>query len=267
MRYPQEQYLAPYLQLTGHANPFVNKQWWGVGWSTDRSFDDEVFVFFGRGKNKPHRTELHDAVCTHSTSRTLSCDGDVSAAHPGTNYTEPHRVYTIASRYRYGLSPPGRGWDCYRTYEYLLLGIIPIVDRTLWNESYDLLDGLPAIHVDGLRSDPHNVTQQRIVTAIHEYLASDDYQRNSFVGWDRLFLGYWRREVLKDAGRLQEMVWDEYGNGYYQGYRYTTTTGQQQQQQKQKQQQRRPNGIPQKQPQPQQQPKQPKQSQQVRAYS
>jgi hypothetical protein len=182
---------------------------------TKISFDEDVFVFYGRDGTKPRRVELWRQLCSDTTSQTISCGG-VNV----TRHVMAHDLYPIASRYRFGISPPGYGWDCYRTYEYLLLGIIPIIDRTRFNESYDLFEGLPAIHIDKLHQAPQNVTRQRIVTAIEEYIGSPEFLNNSFPGWDRLFVGYWRREILIDAGRYDDMVRDHHGDRYYQAWQY-----------------------------------------------
>ena len=39
------------------------------------------------------------------------------------------RYVEMLGRSRFVLSPPGRSWDCYRTYEALAMGAIPIVQR------------------------------------------------------------------------------------------------------------------------------------------
>jgi hypothetical protein len=50
------------------------------------------------------------------------------------------------ARSRFVLSPPGRGWDCYRTYEAIALGAIPIVRRE--PPLSDVVSGLPVLMVD-----------------------------------------------------------------------------------------------------------------------
>jgi hypothetical protein len=57
------------------------------------------------------------------------------------------RFYDVLSRFRFAVSPAGTGWDCYRTWEAIWLGVIPIVLRT--STSFDLLfDDLPVLLVD-----------------------------------------------------------------------------------------------------------------------
>lgn len=57
--------------------------------------------------------------------------------------------YAQLGRSRFVLSPPGRGWDCYRTYEALAMGAIPIVRRQ--RPLSDVVEGLPVIVVEDWR--------------------------------------------------------------------------------------------------------------------
>jgi hypothetical protein len=54
--------------------------------------------------------------------------------------------YTLLGQSKFVLSPPGRGWDCYRTYEALALGAVPIVRRQ--RPISDVVEGLPVLVVD-----------------------------------------------------------------------------------------------------------------------
>ncbi len=64
--------------------------------------------------------------------------------------------FATVGRSRFVLSPPGRGWDCYRTYEALALGAIPIVRRQA--PLSDVVETLPVLMVDDWR----DVTQARL---------------------------------------------------------------------------------------------------------
>jgi hypothetical protein len=214
--HPQEKYLLPYLELTGFSNPFLDKSRWTKSAITERGvdFDDDVFVLFGRNDMKMHRVHLWESLCSNTTSSSISCGGNSESK-------DPHEVYSIASNYSYGISPPGVGWDCYRTYEYLLLGMIPIIERLPHNESYDVFEGFPTVQMEGFWSgQSSDVTKQGIVSAIERYISSPDFLNATFSGWERLFLGYWRREILKDAGRYHEIIQDDRGDSYYQGWTY-----------------------------------------------
>lgn len=54
--------------------------------------------------------------------------------------------YALLGRTKFVLSPPGRGWDCYRTYEALAMGAVPIVRRQAPISA--VVEGLPVLVVD-----------------------------------------------------------------------------------------------------------------------
>ena len=107
-----------------------------------------------------------------------------------------------------------QGLDCYRTYELYFLGIIPVVKYSAENEV--LFKGLPVLQLTDW-----NLTQEELVNKMREYIKSPDFTDTTFDGWDRLFLKYWRHSVLKDSGRLDQIVQDETGRQYYKTYTYT----------------------------------------------
>jgi hypothetical protein len=123
-------------------------------------------------------------------------------------------TYAAGSRYLFGLSPPGNGMDCYRTYELWMLGVIPIIER---NRDYtEMFRDLPFIEVD--RWD---YSQAEWIKMMQDYIASDEFRNNDFSGWERLFLRYWRRKILADTGRDKDIVKDENGREYYQAWKYS----------------------------------------------
>lgn len=67
---------------------------------------------------------------------------------PGFKLRHGHdEFFELAASFRFLVSPPGSGWDCYRTWEALWLGTIPIVLRT--GTPFDsLFDDLPVLLVD-----------------------------------------------------------------------------------------------------------------------
>ena len=55
-----------------------------------------------------------------------------------------------------------------------------------------------------------------------EFVFSPSFLENDFdAGWDRLFMKYWRHQVLQDANRLDGIVQDDQGNEYYTAWQYT----------------------------------------------
>jgi hypothetical protein len=208
--HPQERFMLPFQKINNFANPFLDKSRWNLS-KVELDFDKDVFVKFGNHW-LPHRQALWESLCPNTTVfNTTSCGSAADAV-------AVDAVYADMSRYRFGVSPVGVGWDCYRTYEMLYLGVIPIVEeRGIF--THLLFEGLPVILVPNLRE---GTTRQDILDAIHNYITSDAFQNASFdAGWERLFFEHRRHQVLKDSGRDREILVDENGRKYYQAYHYT----------------------------------------------
>lgn len=107
--------------------------------------------------------------------------------------------------------------DCYRTYELFFLGVIPIVPYR--EEHAELFRGLPILQLDNW-----DLTQEQLVGKMREYIASPEFQETDFNGWERLFLQYWRTQVLNATGRLDDIVVDDAGKQYYKSWTYTKYT-------------------------------------------
>eukprot|EP00980_Cylindrotheca_fusiformis_P010126 scaffold2253_cov119-Cylindrotheca_fusiformis.AAC.1 len=56
---------------------------------------------------------------------------------------------------------------------------------------------------------------------MRDYIASPEFQDSEFDGWDRMFLKYWRTQVLNQTDRLADIVEDDVGRKYYKSYTYT----------------------------------------------
>lgn len=217
--YPQEKHMSQYLELTQYQNPFANKERWDLS-SNPLQFDQDVFVHFGL--RLPHRQRLWDSICNSTTTET---QGTELSCHQETAKHTVNDIYASMSKHRFGISPPGKGWDCYRTYELLLLGIIPIVDDRSHIGSNQLLEGLPVIQMS-MYHDAYDKkkpkSKQDFIEAIEDYIASDEFQNTNFEeGWQKLFLRHSRRKLLKDTRRDKEIVRDANGKEYYTGYKYS----------------------------------------------
>lgn len=202
-------------EARNYANPFGgDKSKWiqskALANATDTT--EILFVKFGVNGKSMHRQIFFDIACSTRTQPPLddiSCNQTKKANH--------RETYAAASKYLFGLSPRGNGDDCYRTYELLLSGLIPIVNK---HPEYDeLFQDLPVLQVD----DWHKIkSQEDLLKLMREYVASPAFQNNTFdKGWERLFLKYWRNKVLEDSGRKQHIVKDEAGNQYYKAWQYT----------------------------------------------
>eukprot|EP00475_Leptophrys_vorax_P016104 TRINITY_DN22506_c0_g1_i1.p1 TRINITY_DN22506_c0_g1~~TRINITY_DN22506_c0_g1_i1.p1 ORF type:complete len:395 (-),score=61.56 TRINITY_DN22506_c0_g1_i1:147-1331(-) len=83
--------------------------------------------------------------------------------------------------YDFGISPVGHGLDCYRTWELLCLGIVPIVRSSPLNE---LFDGLPVIIVDSWKD-----VSIEFLEANREHL--------NFAKREKLFMKYWSEKIRR----------------------------------------------------------------------
>lgn len=251
-RFPQAKYLEPYLALNHFANPFLGLDAAATKKTTtaaaviphhhrnsnsnsnnstfDLDWDKDVFVFFG---TKGNRRKLWNQLCDdsrhnnynkhHHQSKTsermttmsgyrLSCNATAVASR-----VSPHEVYEQASRgYRFAISPPGFGWDCYRTYEWLYLGLIPIVEERRGADkknSHRLFQGLPVIQVPNLLEASRETILQHV-----QFFLQGRPRLLTAPGWNKLFLAYWRRKIWKDAGR--QITTHRNGTEYYMSWKY-----------------------------------------------
>eukprot|EP00546_Thalassionema_frauenfeldii_P013533 CAMPEP_0178913958 /NCGR_PEP_ID=MMETSP0786-20121207/11140_1 /TAXON_ID=186022 /ORGANISM="Thalassionema frauenfeldii, Strain CCMP 1798" /LENGTH=328 /DNA_ID=CAMNT_0020586775 /DNA_START=660 /DNA_END=1643 /DNA_ORIENTATION=- len=201
-QHKQEPYLQYFLQKNQYQNPFEEKSRWinaflgKSGWSASMlpSFlfgnhrldapDNWLFVNFNiQNKFASHRGSVYRRLCKgfEATNTTeLSC-------RPTTNKSKvpPDILYAKASEYLFGVSPPGVGWDCYRTYELLLLGVIPMVDGSR-SGSRELFEGLPVIFVENLKTGglTGSWSRRSIYQQAKEYILGQEFQNANFTtGW------------------------------------------------------------------------------------
>ena len=114
------------------------------------------------------------------------------------------------------------GWDCFRTYELLLLGVVPVVPARPGGV-HGLFDDLPVLQLKDFNKER---TRAEYLQIFREYIQSPAFQNADFeAGWKRVFLGHWRRRMLHLARRDGDIIQDpKTGREYYQGWRYTTPT-------------------------------------------
>jgi len=250
----QDRYLSRFLELTNYTNPFANKDRYnqspllqtmktiqsnrtairrnrvsnGINNSKDEltalvddAFYRTVFVRFGFTDFFGRRHQHHENLCDgyNNTNPSAKLDG-LSCGRPGLNSGKiPSETYAASSRYLFGFSPKGVGWDCYRTYEFLLLGVIPIVPKREFGNQ-GMFDDLPVLQLDNFEK---NRTREEYLRIFHDYIASPQFQNNTFdKGWSQLFLRYWRRKVLDMTDRTKDIIVDpSTGREYYQAWRYS----------------------------------------------
>eukprot|EP00581_Thalassiosira_minuscula_P011257 CAMPEP_0183725922 /NCGR_PEP_ID=MMETSP0737-20130205/21903_1 /TAXON_ID=385413 /ORGANISM="Thalassiosira miniscula, Strain CCMP1093" /LENGTH=356 /DNA_ID=CAMNT_0025957093 /DNA_START=32 /DNA_END=1099 /DNA_ORIENTATION=- len=87
------------------------------------------------------RTNLTHHMCSDEMTQQLWKDEDVACK----NFESIREVYDLSLQYKFMLSPRGVGLDCYRTWEALYLGMIPVVKTSTLDSMYQ---GLPVLIVD-----------------------------------------------------------------------------------------------------------------------
>lgn len=217
-------YLIHYLQSRDYVNPFCAecKQRWTKSVDLlrpdNKETTDVLFVNFGINKHSQHRLSPWTMACggrTRNTADGISCRNS-SLIRPTI-----HETYSAASKYLFGLSPPGNGEVCNRNYEYWALGIIPVVvDKFGFTDTKSKREAmwasLPVVVLSNW-----TLSQEELLAALQKYVMSDVFFKDFDKGWARLFLGYWRNRVLRDAGRGRETVTDAQNNKkYYLAYQY-----------------------------------------------
>jgi hypothetical protein len=123
-------------------------------------------------KDRQERIEVSDRFCNSAIF------GNLTTCVYSKALTK-HEIYNTISLHSFVLSPRGRGLDCYRTYEALLMGSYPIVKSSALD---GVFEGLPVLIVK----------EWDLVTL--ELLNDFEKEWNSKI-WDHsmLFTGYWWR--------------------------------------------------------------------------
>ncbi|OEU08276.1 hypothetical protein FRACYDRAFT_250065 [Fragilariopsis cylindrus CCMP1102] len=275
--HPQERYLSTYLKLINYTNPFSSQRIieklvsttnntqndknknWTKNTSIDIDFDRDIFVHFGRKRN-PLRQHLWNILCPPTTGGSSTTANNKSSSsvsvssvscNEETNHLPMHDIYTdmtsLSSQYhnyKFGISPPGAGYDCYRHYEMLYLGIIPIIwdnrltpqdqdqdnntnnndnDNDDNNDLYYLYKDLPVILLNNTFSPSNIKNRNDIILVVKDFLNSEKFHYNLkhnvyAKGWERLFLKSKRDEFNSNNN------WSSSGSNSSDKTTATTTT-------------------------------------------
>jgi hypothetical protein len=109
--HPQHRYLTKYLELTNYTNPWIDMTKWNV---SEIDFDSDVYVHFGL-KQRPMRHPIWTVLCTNNN---VTIPNNRYSCHFDKKVTVPlHELYKDMSKYKFGVSPPGKGYDCYWHYK------------------------------------------------------------------------------------------------------------------------------------------------------
>lgn len=234
-KFQQNSYLTEFLKLRNYTNPFKGKEhkkhWtdWaakldqreknGEKIDAEAEVKDALFVKYGINKmSSKIRQQMFDILCKTKTNETAPGRTHKDNVSCRNQKVHPKEIYQAASTYLFGASPPGMGWDCYRTWELLLLGVIPIVaSREKHGGTHGLFDDLPVVEAENLGT----LVPADYLRLMRDYVSSPAFLENDFDdGWQRLFLSYWRRRILSDSGRADDLVTDHEGRPHYQTWRY-----------------------------------------------
>jgi hypothetical protein len=138
-----------------------------------KSNDYWIFTSFNKN-NGFYRRELWD----------LSCNGrlqNISKCFYELNSIDQWRFYLHIARSKFVLSPPGDGIDCYRTWEALYLGSIPIILNTAINS---IFQQLPVLIVNNYK----DITLQ-LLKDVYDNMTRQSYD------YKRLYKGYWQNQI------------------------------------------------------------------------
>ena len=94
------------------------------------------------------------------------------------------------------MSPPGRGLDCHRTWECLMVGTIPIL---IHSPIDSMFDDLPVLFIN--QEDIHQITIEYLNQKYIEIMSrKDEYNFN------KLYTPYWKNEILSHTGRIRDFL-------------------------------------------------------------
>jgi hypothetical protein len=97
------------------------------------------------------------------------------------------KCYSILSKYKFILSPPGAGLDCHRTWEALYCGTIPIIIESSINELYR---DLPVLIVNNWEEITKELLESKYVE-IQNNIKNDKYNMK------KMYMNYWTNEIDK----------------------------------------------------------------------
>lgn len=101
---------------------------------------------------------------------------------PAVGLPYPEFLAEMAS-HKFVLSPPGNGLDCYRNYEAMYLGCVPLLQDSIFARHF-VSAGFPAVAIDDYRGlDPSNLMQ------LHDRVLNGKFN------WDALKVSWWKERI------------------------------------------------------------------------
>jgi len=165
----------------------------------------QVATFLHVARDNPDRQKAWEFFCGDGAVSTF---GNASYCNRATNGDIAHYLRVLDDAV-FVVAPRGVGIDTCRLHETWLLGSVPIV---VHDENLPLVRsiGLPAFVIENWRSA---MTRSELFKRLQNFLNQDE-RAFTGVGWQMLFLAYWRDLVLRGAKR-------PFGSNEFGGVRYT----------------------------------------------
>lgn len=99
-------------------------------------------------------------------------------------YATSHQTYLeLIQQSKFILSPEGDGLDCYRTWEALLMGSIPVVQTSMLDP---IFSDLPVLIIDNW----HNITEELLN---QKYMELENNKKN--YNYEKLYFAYWENLI------------------------------------------------------------------------
>lgn len=95
---------------------------------------------------------------------------------------DAHKYYDELVKYKMCLSLPGAGLDCYRTWECLFLGVVPIILKT--QGLYDMFKDLPVIIIEDFTVLTKDILYEEYIKVLKRI-------NNNEINWDKFHCSYW----------------------------------------------------------------------------
>jgi hypothetical protein len=148
-------------------------------------------LLFGLGSSFARRVSVTvcGALLPFATILRPSVIGSVTnAAIKGKKLTQDAMIHDLFSRFQFVVSAAGNGWDCYRTWEVLSAGSIPVLRTSGSNITDSLFDDLPVLFVRDYTELTRALLEQTWT----------DFQTKSFK-FEKLTSRYWADQIRSEA--------------------------------------------------------------------
>lgn len=135
------------------------------------------------------------SICTNFTERGKAVSAFKDKDFCFNAAVKPYGQYLPEmATFKFVLSPHGAGFDCYRTWEALMLGCIPVVKKSCLDGLYE---GLPVLIVDDWSEATKEFLEQKYVEMAQKMV------RNEYC-LEKLTIDYWAKVIVDRSTKLME---------------------------------------------------------------